>query len=40
LGVFACLDVHIRPWMASLDVHSWVSGMHMHLRSLDFIIMT
>ena len=34
-----CLDVHIRPRMASHGV-SWVPGVHMRFGNLDFIILT
>ena len=37
-GLFACLDVHIRPRMASRGA-SWVPGAHVHFGNLDFIIM-
>ena len=36
-GLFARLNVHIRPWMASHGV-SWVSSTHVRFANLDFIV--
>ena len=33
-----CLDIHTRPQLASHNL-SWVLGVHVRLKDLDFIIM-